>query len=115
MRDKRVRAVLVSEAERLFGIVTQGNCAIKVVLPSLDAKCVAVKTVMTTESMTVRVADPLEACIRLMAARNFRHLPVVQADVVVGVVSFDDIVKVSIGQICPQINSLETYIKGHGA
>lgn len=115
MRDKRVRAVLVIEADRLIGIVTQGDCAIKVLLPGLDAKCLAVKTIMTAEPMTVRLADPIEACMGLMAAQNFRHLPVVEANIVVGVVSIGDVVKDSIRQMGQQINFLETYIKGHGA
>ncbi len=115
MRDKRVRAVLVLQAERLAGIITQGDCAIKVLLPGLDAKGVAVRDVMTVAPMTVKLADPIEACMGLMASRNFRHLPVVEAGRVVGVVSIGDVVKDNIRQMGQQINFLETYIRGHGA
>jgi CBS domain-containing protein len=115
MRDKRVRAVLVMEANTLQGIVTQGDCAIKVLLPGLDAKQVAVKSIMTAHPMTVKLSDPIEACMGLMASRNFRHLPVVEAGRVVGVVSIGDVVKDNIRQMGQQINFLETYIKGHGA
>jgi CBS domain-containing protein len=115
MRDKRVRAVLVIEADSLRGIVTQGDCATKVLLPGLDAKSVTVKDIMTVGPMTVKLADPIEACMGLMASRNFRHLPVVEADRVVGMVSIGDVVKDRIRQMGQQINYLETYIKGHGA
>jgi CBS domain-containing protein len=115
MRDKQVRAVLVLESERLRGIITQGDCAIKVLLPGLDAKLIKVREVMTAEPMTVKLSDPLEACMGLMASRNFRHLPVLDADRVVGVVSIGDVVKDSIRQMGQQISFLETYIKGHGA
>jgi CBS domain-containing protein len=115
MRDKRVRAVLVMDGDKLKGIVTQGDCAIKVLLPSLDAKLVAVKDIMTVDPVTVKLVDPIEACTGLMASRNFRHLPVVEAGKVVGVVSIGDVVKDSIRQMGQQINFLETYIKGHGA
>ena len=115
MRSKRVRAVLVLEAERLKGIVTQGDCAIKVLLPGLDARDVAVKDIMTVDPMTVKLGDPMEACMGLMASRNFRHLPVVEAGKVVGVVSIGDVVKENIRQMGQQIGFLETYIKGHGA
>ncbi len=115
MRDKRVRAVLVLDAGNLKGIITQGDCAIKVLLPGLDAKQVLVKDVMTLAPVTVKLADPIEACTGLMASRNFRHLPVMEAGVVVGVVSIGDVVKDSIRQMGQQINFLETYIKGHGA
>jgi CBS domain-containing protein len=115
MRDRRVRAVLVLEAGQLRGIVTQGDCAIKVLLPGKDAKAVAVKEIMTANPMTVKLQDPLEACMGLMATRNFRHLPVLEAGKVVGVVSIGDVVKDHIRQMGQQINFLETYIKGHGA
>ncbi len=115
MRDNRVRAVLVMEGDQLAGIVTQGDCAIKVLLPGLDAKQVAVRTVMTSNPMTVKPDDPLEACMGLMASRNFRHLPVLDNGKVVGVISIGDVVKDNIRQMGQQINFLETYIKGHGA
>lgn len=115
MRDKRVRAVLVMEGATLRGIVTQGDCAIKVLLPGLDAKQVAVKDIMSADPVTVKLVDPIEACMGLMANRNFRHLPVVEAGKVVGVVSIGDVVKDNIRQMGQQINFLETYIKGHGA
>jgi CBS domain-containing protein len=115
MRDRRVRAVLVMDAGQLLGIVTQGDCAIKVLLPGLDARQVAVRDIMTANPMTVRPGDPIEACMGLMATRNFRHLPVLDGDQVVGVVSIGDVVKESIRQMGQQINFLETYIKGHGA
>ena len=114
MRDQRVRAVLVLEADVLKGIITQGDCAIKVLLPGLDAKQVLVKDVMTADPVTVKLADPIEACTGLMASRNFRHLPVLEAGKVVGVVSIGDVVKDSIRQMGLQIYFLETYIKGHG-
>jgi CBS domain-containing protein len=115
MRDNRVRAVLVINDGKLVGILTQGDCAIKVLLPGLDAKHVRVEEVMTIDPVTVKLDDPIEACTGLMASRNFRHLPVVEAGVVVGVISIGDVVKDSIRQMGQQIGFLETYIKGHGA
>lgn len=115
MRDNRVRAILVIDDGKLTGILTQGDCAIKVLLPGLDAKQVQVKEVMTINPITVKLDDPIEACTGLMAARNFRHLPVLEGGVVVGVISIGDVVKDSIRQMGQQIGFLETYIKGHGA
>jgi CBS domain-containing protein len=115
MRDNRVRAILVIDDGKLAGILTQGDCAIKVLLPGLDAKQVPVKEVMTVNPVTVRLEDPIEACMGLMASRNFRHLPVVEAGSVVGVISIGDVVKDNIRQMGQQIGFLETYIKGHGA
>jgi CBS domain-containing protein len=114
MREKRVRSVLVVEAHRLLGIVTQGDCAMKVLLPGHDAAQVRARDIMTTELMTVNPADPLEACMGVMASRNLRHLPVLDGDRVVGMISIGDVVKDRIREMGQQINFLETYIKGHG-
>ena len=115
MRDNRVRAILVVKDEKLMGIITQGDCAIKVLLPGLDAKQVLVQEVMTANPVSVKLDDPIEACTGLMASRNFRHLPVVESGRVVGVISIGDVVKDNIRQMGQQIGFLETYIKGHSA
>ena len=115
MRDNRVRAILVVKDEQLMGIITQGDCAIKVLLPGLDAKQVLVQEVMTADPVSVKLDDPIEACTGLMASRNFRHLPVVETGRVVGVISIGDVVKDNIRQMGQQIGFLETYIKGHSA
>lgn len=114
MRDQRVRAVLVMDDDRLVGIITQGDCAIKVLLPGRDARHTLVSEVMTADPMTVKPTDPLEACMGLMANRGFRHLPVWDGRRVIGVVSVGDVVKDNIRRMGEQIGFLETYIKGHG-
>ena len=93
MRDNRVRSVLVIDDDVLVGIVTQGDCAIKVLLPGLDAKQTLVGQVMTGNPVTVKPDDRLEGCMALMAGRGFRHLPVLDAGKVVGVISIGDVVK----------------------
>ncbi len=113
MRDNRVRAILVIDDGRLSGIVTQGDCAIKVLLPGRDARHTLVREVMTANPMTVKPTDQIEACMGLMANRGFRHLPVLDGGRVVGVISIGDVVKDQIRRMGDQIGFLETYIKGH--
>src|SRR6201985_2802444 len=84
MRDNRVRSVLVIDDDALVGIVTQGDCAIKVLLPGLDAKQTPVGQVMTGDPVTVKPDDQLEGCMGMMAKRGFRHLPVLNAGKDVG-------------------------------
>jgi CBS domain-containing protein len=115
MKEHRVRSVLVLDDERLAGIITQGDCAIRVLLEGRDARATAVSEIMTADPMTVKPGDPLEACMGLMASRNFRHLPVLENGRVVGVISIGDIVKDQIRLLGDQVSYLETYIKGHGA
>jgi CBS domain-containing protein len=88
-----IREILVINDSKLMGILTQGDCDIKVMLPVLDAKQVQVKEVMTIEPVMVKLEDPIEACIGLMASRNFRHLPIIEAGLVVGVISIGNVVK----------------------
>ncbi|MEN9725885.1 MAG: hypothetical protein RL434_251 [Pseudomonadota bacterium] len=114
MKENRVRAVLVMEGEALAGIITQGDCAIRVLLAGRNAHHTQVSEVMTRDPATVKPEDPLEACMGLMANRNYRHLPVVENGKVVGVVSIGDMVKNVIRQMGDQVSYLETYIRGHG-
>jgi len=114
MKAHRVRSVLVIDDGRLTGIITQGDCAIRVLLEGRDARVTPVADIMTRDPMTVKPGDPLEACMGLMASRNFRHLPVVDGGKLIGVISIGDIVKDMIHQLGQQVSYLETYIKGHG-
>src|ERR1700704_6755362 len=93
MRENRVRSVLVIDDDVLVGIVTQGDCAIKVLLPGLDAKQTPVSQVMTGNPVTVKPDDRLESCMAMMAARGFRHLPVLDAGKGLGVISIGEVVK----------------------
>ena len=114
MRDKRVRAVLVIDDDVLVGIVTQGDCAIKVLLPGLDAKQTPVSQVMTGNPVTITPADRLEGCMGMMAARGFRHLPVLDAGKVVGVISVGDVVKDIIRDLEHNVGDLTGYIMRDG-
>jgi len=114
MREKRVRSVLVIDDGVLVGIVTQGDCAIKVLLPGLDAKQTPVSQVMTTNPVTVKPDDRLEGCMAMMAARGFRHLPVLDAGKVVGVISIGDVVKDTIRNLELNVTELTGYIMRDG-
>ena len=115
MRDFRVRAVLVIDDNELKGIVSQGDCAIKVLLPHLSPTDVLVSKIMTPNPLTVSLSNLLEECMAIMVHKHIRHLPVVEKNQVVGVISVGDLVKNIIELQGNQIKFLETYIKGHGA
>lgn len=114
MRDHRVRSVLVVDEHALVGIVTQGDCAIKVLLPGLDAKQTPVSQVMTRNPVTVKPDDPLEGCMAMMASRGFRHLPVMDTGKVVGVISIGDVVKDIIRNLELNVGDLMNYIMTDG-
>jgi CBS domain-containing protein len=114
MRDNRVRSVLVIDDDVLVGIVTQGDCAIKVLLPGLDAKTTRVGQVMTAKPMTVKPDDRVDACMGLMVGKGFRHLPVVNAGKVVGLISIGDAVKDIIHELQLNVGDLMGYIMTDG-
>ena len=114
MRENRVRSVLVIDDEVLVGIVTQGDCAIKVLLPGLDAKQTPVSQVMTSNPVTVQPDDQLAACMAMMTARGFRHLPVLDAGKVVGMISIGDVVKDIIRNLEQNVGDLMGYIMTDG-
>jgi CBS domain-containing protein len=115
MRNNRIRSVMVIDDGVLAGIVTQGDCAIKVLLPGLSATQVLVADIMTRSPLTVTMSETLQQCMGIMTTRNFRHLPVLDKGRVVGMVSIGDTVKDIMSQQGDQIKQLETFIKGHGA
>ena len=114
MRDNRIRAVLVIDDGLLVGIVTLGDCAIKVLLPGLDAQQTPVDQVMTGDPMTVKPNDPLDGCMALMAERGYRHLPVLDADKVVGVISIGEVVKNMIRDLELNVSDLMGHIMADG-
>ena len=114
MRENRVRSVLVIDDGVLVGIVTQGDCAIKVLLPGLDAKQTPVKQVMTANPVTVRPDDALDGCMAMMSTRGFRHLPVMDAGKVVGVISIGDVVKHIIRDLELNVSDLTGFIMTDG-
>ncbi len=114
MRDKRVRAILVIDDEQLVGIVSQGDCAIKVLLPHRDPKLTPISDIMSSNPFTVSLSNSLDECMAIMVHKHIRHLPVIEQKKVIGVVSIGDIVKNVIELQNSQIKFLETYIKGHG-
>ncbi len=114
MRNHRVRAILVIDDGALVGIVSQGDCAIKVLLPHNNPKQVAVSKIMTANPLTVLSSNSLEECMAIMVHKHIRHLPVVEKNKVIGVISVGDLVKSIIELQGSQIKFLETYINGHG-
>jgi len=115
MREHRVRAILVIDDGNLVGIVSQGDCAIKVLLPFNNPKQVPVSKIMTTNPLTVSPSNSLEECMAIMIHKHIRHLPVLAGKKVVGIISVGDTVKNIMEHQGDQIKFLETYIKGHGS
>ena len=113
MRDRKVRAVLAIDDDALQGIVSQGDCAIKVLLAGRDPSATRLDAIMTRAPLTVVQTDTLDHCMKTMVTRSIRHLPVEEEGRVLGMVSIGDIVKEIMEMQGQHIRYLETDIKGH--
>jgi CBS domain-containing protein len=113
MAEKDVGALVVLEKDRkLVGIFSERDYARKVILYGKNSKDTPVGEVMTTTVVTVAPGEPIEKCMSLMTARHIRHLPVMEDNQVIGIISIGDVVKAVITQKEFVIEQLENYITG---
>ncbi len=114
MADKGLGAVLVIEGNDLMGIMSERDYARKVILHDLSSKGTPVSEIMTSRVVVVPLERTVEECMAVMTDKHVRHLPVVDGDSVVGVVSIGDVVKAVISEHEFMIEQLERYIQGIG-
>jgi CBS domain-containing protein len=112
MADKNIGALLVMEADRIAGIVTERDYARKVVLMSRSSKETPVREIMTAEVMYVHPGQTSDECMVLMTENRLRHLPVIDGDKLLGLISIGDLVKSIISEQRFTIEQLEHYISG---
>lgn len=112
MADKHVGALLVIEAGHLVGIVSERDYARKVILLGRSSKDTFVREIMTPSPITVCLECSVDEAMRSMTTNRIRHLPVVDGDQVVGVLSIGDLVNYIIVSQDQAIENLEHYITG---
>ena len=110
MAEKRVGAVLVCDNGRLVGILSERDYARKIVLQGRSSSDTPVRAIMTSDVISVGLGDTADHCMQLVTQRRIRHLPVVQGDEVLGVVSIGDLVKAVIEDQRLELDQLQRYI-----
>jgi len=112
MSDRGIGALLVMENKKLHGIISERDYRDKVILKGRTSKTTKVKEIMTSDVYCVSPQESLEECMALRTDKKFRHLPIVENDEVVGVISIGDIIKQIISKQKVEINHLKSYIGG---
>lgn len=114
MGEKGVGALPVVEEGKLAGIFSERDYARKVILKGRSSLDTPVAEVMTPKVLTVQLDEAMEECMELMTNKHVRHLPVLENDQLVGIISIGDVVKEIITDRERFIVDLQNYIEGTG-
>jgi CBS domain-containing protein len=112
MAEKNVGALLVIEQNKLVGIISERDYTRKVALRGRSSKDTPVRDILSGQVIHATPAHTVEDCMRLMTDHRIRHLPVLEGDRILGVVSIGDLVNWIISAQTSTIHQLETYITG---
>jgi CBS domain-containing protein len=115
LSERNVGAVLVLEHDRIVGIFSERDCVRRVMLNQLPSLTTLVREVMTTPVKCVKIHDTVDRCMRTITELRVRHLPVLEGERAVGMISVGDVVKAQLSEQESLIHDLESYISGSPA
>jgi CBS domain-containing protein len=110
MGEKNIGAILVIEDTILKGILSERDYARKIALKDKSSRETLVSEIMEKEVITVKSSDTIENCMEVMSKNRIRHLPVVENNIVLGIISIGDVVKAIIEIQKETINQMNSYI-----
>ncbi len=110
MCERNIGGLLIVEHEKLVGIFTERDYARKLILKGKSSKETKISELMTSNPITVTPHSTIDECMNIMTEKRIRHLPVVEGDKLVGVISIGDVVRQIIIDQKSIIEHLENYI-----
>ena len=114
MAEKEIGALLVVENGRLAGVFSERDYARKVILKGKSSKNTSVREIMSSPPISIAPNTSLHDCMVLMTKNRVRHLPVIDQETLLGVISIGDVVNAIISEQESTIEELEGYIAGTG-
>lgn len=112
MSDKEIGALVVFEGEEVAGILSERDYARRAIFENRQCGEVLVREIMTHKVIYIRPDNTIEECMALMTHKRIRHLPVMDENHLVGIISIGDVVKAVISEQQFMIQQLENYITG---
>jgi CBS domain-containing protein len=112
MAEHHIGAVLVMDGDQLLGILSERDYARKVILQGRSSHDTAVGVIMSSPVVCVGPQDSVAECMSIMTEKHIRHLPVIEGERVIGVISIGDLVKETIEEQKQEISLLQQYIAG---
>lgn len=113
MFEKNIGALLVVDKGKFVGIFTERDYARKLILKGKSSRETRIREIMTEHPITVTLDTRIEECMKIMTDKKIRHLPVMENDTLLGLISVGDVVKFIIEEQKFIIESLEQYITSH--
>lgn len=112
LAEYKIGALAVMDGDKLVGIFSERDYAREIVLQGRSSKTTQIQEVMTAKVLTGKPDDLVDNCMSLMSEKRIRHLPILEGDKVLGMLSLGDFVKETISYQQNLIKQLENYIKG---
>jgi CBS domain-containing protein len=112
LAEYKIGALVILEGDKLVGIFSERDYAREIILKGKSSKTTAISEVMSSNVLTVKPSDTVEQAMSIMSEKHIRHLPVLDGDKVVGMLSIGDLVKETIEYQQRLIKQLESYITG---
>jgi CBS domain-containing protein len=112
LAEHKIGALAIMQGDKLVGIFSERDYAREIVLQGRSSKTTQIQEVMTSKVITGKPSDLVDASMSLLSEKRIRHLPVVDGDKVLGMLSIGDLVKETITYQQNLIKQLENYIRG---